>query len=405
MELAVRFLLFLRKLISFFHKRWDQSTRRLWYIFALVRSRILSQWPKKRDEIRRSTEYRPAKPPTTVICASRFPPPLTPIPGGDTPIASPTPISIQVRQPTILNPADTLYETHENYSNEHLGVDGYFLEGSGPISRSLDSAAHHDEPEDIHVVIPSHREEHVVNHPVIPSRPPSRPHSGYSHRPTSQNSAQRPPSHYSHRPHSFYSHYSPSYLNGAEAAAHGYGHPNVPPSPSCSTPVRAPSIAGSVASRAHRAPRPTTRVPRPSPMRNASRRRRPSTSASTRKSVHDAPPEHPQPESRTSVSIHSDRHSMAVSFGPALPTLEPGDRLRPMIAVDRYEKQKEVVIDDVINPHTFPPVTTQFVRWVFALSSETSRVYLPSFLVTVFLTIGSPSCILRELCTGSMGQM
>ena len=370
MELAVRFLLFLKKLISFFHKRWDQLTRRLWYIFALVRSRILSQRPKKRDEIRRITECQPAKPPTTVICASRFPPQLSPIPGGDTPIVS-DPIEIQVRQPTIPDPGETLYETQGNHSNEHLGVDGFFLEGSGQISRSFDSAGHYDEPEDIHVVLSSHQEDYTASPPVVPSRPPSQPPSQPSSRspsrcsypPTSQPSVRRQQSSYSYRQPSLYSHHSPSRLNGAEAAAHGYGNPDAPPSPSCSTPVRVPSITGSVASRVHRAPRPTTRVPMPLPMRNASRsRKRPSTPVSARMNTRDAPPEHPQPESRMSISIHSDRRSMAVSFGPALPTLEPGDRLRPMVGIDRYEKQKQTIIENVINPHVFPPVTTEFVR-------------------------------------------
>jgi len=350
MKLALQFLLFLKRLITFLRKRWDHSTRRLWYIFAFVRSRILSQNPGRGDEIRRSVEHRPAKPPTAVICASRFPPPLTPIVGGDTPIASPTPVSIQVRQPTILNREDTVCEAQDNHGREYLGVDGYFLEGIEPISRSTDSPTLHHEPESIHAAPPSHRENRGPNYPVIPSRPISQ-HSGhsgsqYSYRPQPR----YPPSHYSNR----------SHLSGAEAAARGYL--NAPPG--CSSPVpsvRPGSVTGSVSSRVYRASRPKTRVPRPSPMRNASKRRpRSSTRTSPRHSLHGAPPEPPRPESGTSESLHRDRPSTTVSFDPAL--LAPQkDRLRPIVGIDRYEKQR-VVIEDVINTHIFPPVTTEFVR-------------------------------------------
>ena len=375
MELTVRFLLFLRKLLSFFHKRWDQSIRRLWYIFAFVRSRILSQHPKKRDEARRRIEHRSEKPPT-VICASRLPHPLTPIPGGDTPIASP--ISIQVRHPTILSPADTVDESHENHNSGHLGIDGYFLEASGPISRSPDSASYRHEPESIHVILPPHREDYTSNSPVTPSRPlsensyhPTSQHPGY--RPPSQYSGYRPSSQYSHPPPSQHSYRSPAYLDGAEAAARGYH--KAPPSTRSTSPalsvhapsvrapsVYAPSFTGSVASHVYRASRPTARVRRPLPTRNPSQQgARSSTPASARQSVHNAPPELPQPEPRTSGSIHRDRLSMGVSFGPVSP-VTPKDRLRPMIGIDRYEKHKEVVIEEVFNPYVSPPVTTQFVR-------------------------------------------
>jgi len=377
------FLLFLRKLVSFFHKRWDQSTRGLWYIFAFLRSRFSSRYLKKRDETRRNIEPRPIKPPntaiharsieprptvppTTVICASRFPPPLSPIAGGDTPIASPVPVSIQVRQATILNPQDPLYETHENNSTDHLGVDGYFLEESGSISRSPNSAGHLGEPESIHVILPPHREYFTSNSPVIPSRATSRPPSQYSYRPP-QHGGHRPPSQYSHHPPSEYSYRSPRNLDGAEAAARGYLHG--PPSTRPSSPapsVRPPSIAGSVTSQVYRASRPTTRVPRPSPMRNTSRiRRRPPTPASVRQSVHEAPPEFPelpQPGSRTSGSIHRDRPSTTTGPGPVLPPPESEGRLRPMVGIDRYERHMAVVVDDVPHHHVAPPVTTQFVR-------------------------------------------
>ena len=353
MELAIRLLLFLRKLITFFHKRWDQSTRRLWYIFALVRSRILPRSPKERNEIRKSVEYRPVKPPTTVICASKLPPPLTPIPGGDTPIASPTPISIQVRHPTISSPRDAVYESHDGPSRGFLDVDGYFLEGSGPISRSPDSPTFHHEPEHIHVALPPHQEDYDSYSPVIPSRPISQYSAGSgsqyeTYRPQSQFSV-RPPSQYSNR----------SHLNGAEAAALGYL--NAPPLPRRSSP--APSIR-SVSSHVYRASRPKTRVARPSPMRNTSKHRaRSSTPASPRHSVHDVPPEPPQPDSRTSGSIHRNRErpSTTVSFVPPLPD-PPKDSLRPMVGVDRYEKVKKVVIEDKIHSHVCPPVTTEFVR-------------------------------------------
>ena len=355
MELTLRsFLLFLRKLISVLRKRWDQSTRRLWYIFAFLRSRFLPPHPKKRGEIRRSLESRPEKPPATVICASRLPPPLTPIAGGDTPIiTSPTPISIQVRKPTILNSEDpdALYETQENYSNDHLGVDGYHLEGSGTISRSHNSAGHHDENEYISITVP--QEDFTSNSPVMPSLPISRPPSQYSY---------RQPHHagyHPQRPASVYSYRSASHLNGAEAAARGYLH--APPSPRPSSPAHSlrPSIAGSVTSQVYRASRPTTRVRVPSPMRNVSR---PRGRSSARQSVHEVPPEVPplpQSGSRTPVSSHPGPHSTAVSFGPVP---NPLGKLRPMTGIDRYDKHKLVVVKDVINKHVFPPITTQFVR-------------------------------------------
>ena len=361
MELALRFFLFLRKLITFFRKRWDQSTRRLWYIFALIRSRVFPKSPKRRDEIRRNVEPRLAKPPTTVICASRFPPPLTPIVGGDTPIASPIPVSIQIRQPTILNPDETVNEVQENPSGGYLGVDGYFLAGSGPISRSLESPTYHHEPESIDVGPPLHQEDHDNNSPVIPSRPTSQ----YFSRPALQYPGYRPPSEISQRPPSQYSARSAQNLNGAEVAARGYL--NGPPSSRCSSPalsVRPPSFTGSVASHVYRASRPATRVPRRSPMRNRSQRRtRPPTPASAHHSVHNAPPELPRPESRTSGSLqlHRDRPSTTVSFGPA-PQAQSKETLRPMAGIDRYGKQMKVVIEGETYPHVCPPVTTEFLR-------------------------------------------
>ena len=365
MELTVRLLLFLRKLVSFFRTRWEGSIRRLWYIFAFVRSRILLRCPQGRDEASKRIEYRPAKPPTTMICTSQFPRALLPIAGGDTPVASPTPVTIQIRDPVILNQPDAVYETHENPSSESPDIGGHFLKESRLVSRSPDSVSHR-EPERAHVVMSSQREDRVYSPPAIPSRPPS----GHSHRPTlpyrpqSQYSGHRPPSQYSHPSPSHHSYRSPEYLRGAEAAARGY-HNSQPPSTRSSSPavsIRPPSPAPSVASHVYRASRPTSRVRRPLPMRNASRQRaRSSTPAQTRKSVHNAPPDLPRFESRTSGSIHRDCPSMATSFGPILPA-PPKDRLRPMMGIDRYDKHKAVVIQDVVTPHTSLPVTTQFVR-------------------------------------------
>jgi hypothetical protein len=232
-----------------------------------------------------------------MICGSRLPPPNprtlthgtdrappiqpTSIPGGDTPITSPTPAPIRVRRSTILGP-----EAHENHSHEHLGIDGYFLAESGPISRSLDSPTRHHESEPIHVAAPPHREDHASSDPVTPSLSTSQPLSVYSYRPDSQYSAHRAPSQYSHH----------SHLDGAEAAARGY----TPPYPECREP-------------------------------------------------------------RTPESINSSCPSTAISFGPALPAPSK-DRLRPMIGIDRYGKQKAIVVEDTVHRHVFPPVTTRFVR-------------------------------------------
>ena len=331
MELALRFLSFLRKLVSVFRKRWGQSTRRLWYIFAFVRSHISPQSPKERKETRRNVEHRPAMPPTTVVCASRLPPPLTSIPGDDNPIALST--------PTI--PSDTVYDTHVNRGGEQSGTDDYFPEESRPISRSPDPAGHHDDPEPVHVVLPRHQVRRTSNPLVTLSRPTSQ----CSHRPASQDSVHRPPSQCSSRKPSQHSYRSPLDLNGVEAVARGYL--NAPPSSTSSSPappVHPPSVTGSIGSPVNRASRPTTRVPGPSSIRNASQRRaRSSTPASARQSVHSVPSELPQP---------------APSKG----------RLHPMIGVSRYEKHRAVVIGGGINTHISPPVTTQFVRWVFAFS-------------------------------------
>ena len=347
------FLLFLRKLVSFFRQRWDQSIRsRPWYILAFLRSRYSSRKPKRGDGIRRNVESRPANPPTTIICASRLPPgSLPPIAGGDTPfvaspppivasptptVASPTPIPINVRGATILDHEDPPDETQENYSTDHLGVDNYFLEGSGIISRSHSPPGHREKHEHAPLILSPGQGDLTSNSPAIPSQPASRP--------PSQHAGYRPPSQYSYRPPSESSYRSAPPLSGTESAARGYVHgaPR-PSSPTLS--AHPPSVAGSVTSQAYRASRPPTRVPRPS-LRNTSRRRAgSSTPASARQSIHEGPPEVP-PLSQT-------------GFGPA-----PNQRgiLRPMIGIDRYEKHKKVVIDDDIKVHVCPPVTTEFKR-------------------------------------------
>ena len=375
MELTTRsFLQFLRNLISLFRKRWDQSTRRLWYIFAFLCSRFSPRHPKK-NESRRRIEPRPAKPSltssTAVICASQFPtgPKLTPIPGGHTPfIASPEPtVSIQIRRPTILDTEDDLYESHENQTAGHLDIDGFVLGQSGSISRPHDAEDHNDGPEPIHIFTPHYQEGFTSNHPVIPPRPDSIAPSESSYRSTSQYASHRPyrpGSQYSRRL-SEYSVRSLSNLHGAEAAARGFTSASPalrPPSP---TPSRAPSIAGSVV---YRASRPVSRVRKPAPMKNAPRSRsklraRSSPPASARHSIHEAPPDvpkPPQPDSRATGSVHGDRHSEVVNLFPSSAP-SPDGKLRPMIAIDRYEKQKHTIIADDPHEHICLPVTTQFV--------------------------------------------
>ena len=329
MELTLRsFLLFLRKLESFFRRRWDQSTRGLWYIFLFMRSCFSSRHSKKGDVIRRSIKSRPANPPTTVIsiCASGLPPPRDD--SGTPVITSPGPISTQVRQPTTSSDGGSLsYTTPEDQSAEHRGVDSYFLGEGRQVSPSPDSVGH-DENEYTHVIVPQIREDFTSDSPVTPSRPPSQ----YSYR-QSHHTRYPPPS---QRPSSVYSYRSTSHLNDAEAAARGYLR--APPSSRPSSPahsVRPPSITGSVTSRVYR--------------------------ASAHRGVHEVPPEVPplpQSEPRISVSTHPDLHGMAVS---SRPVLNLQGRLRPMIGIDRYEKHKRVVAEDEIHTHISPPVTTQFV--------------------------------------------
>ena len=365
MELTTRsFLQFLRNLVSLFRKRWDQSTRQLWYIFALLCSRFSPRNPKK-NESRRRIEPRPAKPSsTTVICASQFPtgPKLTPTP-------EPTNSeSIQIRRPTILDTEDDLYESHENQN--HLDIDGFVPGQSQLTSRPHDVEEDiDDEPEPFRFPPLYDEEEFTLNYPIVPPRPDSTPPSESSYRSTSQYAAQRPyrpGSQYSRRL-SEYSVRSLSNVHGAEAAARGFTPPSPPlRSPSLAPSARSPSSAGSVV---YRASRPVSRVMKPAPMKIAPRSRselraRSSTPASARHSIHEAPPDVPklpQPDSRATGSVHGDRNSEIVDFYPSSAP-PPDGKLRPMIAIDRYEKQKDTIIVDDLREHICLPVTTQFVR-------------------------------------------
>ena len=220
MELTLQsFLRFLRDLVSFFRKRWGCLARRALYTFAIFNLRFSSQNQKKRDDIRRIQSQSADPRQTTIICASRLPPPAVPIVGGDAPvIVSPSPILTQVRQPTILNPEGILEENDTG----NLDVDGYVAGGSRSVSRLHDSTGYHDELDPTHVVLPLYREDSTSTSHVAPSQPNSRPSPQRSHRPTSQYSGPHPEwSQYSHHPPSEHSHRSPSNLNSAELVEFG----------------------------------------------------------------------------------------------------------------------------------------------------------------------------------------
>lgn len=297
MELAVRsFLLFLRNIVSFFRKQWNRSARKLWYILALLHSRFSSRRSKK-DEVLRSIESGPTKlNSTSVICASQFPPTITPIDVGDSSlVASPEPVTIRIDKSTILDAEDSLYESNWDQKSDgaDADADGHLFGRSGSISRSLDFSGDHGEPEPIRGLPPPNRRRFPPSSPVVFSPPSLRPPSQYSHHPASK----RAGSQCSHRPQSEYSHRSSRNSNGSEAAARGY-HFELPsprpPSPAVS--ACPPTIVGSV-----------------------------------------------------------------VRFGPS-PTPPPSGRLRPMIAIDRYEKHKSIIVKDVAQDHVCLPVTTRFVR-------------------------------------------
>lgn len=351
MELALQFLLFLRKLISHFRHRWNQSTRRLWCIFALVRSRILSQRPNTRAKIPRNVEYRPAESLTTVICASQFPPSPTLIAGGDTPTSTlPTPglTSIQVRQPETVNPEDTVYETHENYNREHLDADPV---GGRPILQATGMSLSLSTPSCFH-------SERIT--PFLPSLSNPPPQDPY--RSTLQHPAYRSPSQFAYHPPPQHPHHTPLNLDGAEVAARNYLDGSR--SPRCSSPVASiypRPVAAAGASQVYHASRPISQVRMLQQMRNPPRRRVEfPTSAPTHQGVRN-PREFPPPEPRTSGSIHCHRPDATTKPGRVLPAMSKGS-LRPMVGIDRYEKHKAIVIEASINSHVSPPVTIQFVR-------------------------------------------
>lgn len=109
-------------------------------------------------------------------------------------------------------------------------------------------------------------------------------------------------------------------------------------------------------------------------MANAPRpKSRPPTPASVRPSVHMAPPdppdvsvppdvpELPRPESRTTESVQGDRISVTVS-SDQLPASQLKGVLRPMFGIDRYEKHKEVIIEETDREYITAPVTVYFTR-------------------------------------------
>ena len=363
-------LLLLKELALLLHRRWDQMARRLWYIFGFLRSRFLPRHPDRRDRIRpsverRSTKSNPSPARATVICASRLPPPLTPIPGGDTPLVideSPT-IPIAVRGPTI---DDTFQGYHENNSADQSDVDSYMLSGSRPISGSSDVAPHYDEPDSAEEVSSQNREESISNSPAVVSPNNSRLPS-WSHRPASLRSESRlgyrSGPQYPHRPPLESAHHSLPHLNGAEAAARGsLLAPPLSGHPSSAQPTRTPSIASSTSARVYSAPRPSTPVRMPRPITDLpTRRDRSSTPASTRRRVHETPLGTSEPHQalhQTAGSVHRDSHNVTAGFRPSAAL--PEDKLRPMIAINRHEKHRKVEIEDASENPILLPVTTDF---------------------------------------------
>jgi hypothetical protein len=207
------FLLFLRNIVSLFRKRWVQPSRVFWRIFAFLRLRLYSSDPKKAGQNRRNVGSRPAAPSltTAVVCASQLPPALSLVTGGDTPaITSPTPMSTEVPQPTILKPDDTCYESCENNSGGCPDPRSSFRGGRNPISRSPVLTGHHDEHDSICPILPTHRGDFSSTPPISTSRPDSTTPSRDSHRPepqyTGHHATHHPISQYSHPPstHSFH---------------------------------------------------------------------------------------------------------------------------------------------------------------------------------------------------------
>ena len=182
MRLTLRkFLLLLKELTLLLHKRWDRMARRLWYIFGLLRSQLLSRYLERRDEIRPSVDRRPAKrdDPTTVISASQVPPSFTPINANDTP-------TVRVRGPTI---DDTLQQSHENNDAHNLDADymsqsqeGPTLNSPGTISPNHSGPpSRHCSPSQSPYCPPSHLNAAEAVHLIVsPSPSPAPPSSAQS---------------------------------------------------------------------------------------------------------------------------------------------------------------------------------------------------------------------------------
>ena len=287
-------------------------------------------------------------------------------PSGDAPlVTSPmlTTISIEAHRLTV---DDTLHESHENYGADHFDVGGYMLAGSNPISRSLDTARHHDEPDPIDGGLSQNRQEPTSNSPAIIPPNNSRPSSRDSYCPaplhTEHRVGYRPEPQYSHRPPPESSHHSPPQPNNAETAARGYLP--APPSPeplSSAQSARPPAVASSVSSRVTR---PVTPVRTASITHTPRRGNRSSTPTSARQRAHEPPqdtPELRQVVHQTTGSIHHDSHSATASLRPS--TTPPEGRLRPMIGINRYKNSRKVKIDIGYSGenHVLLPVTTKFV--------------------------------------------
>ena len=318
-------------------------TRRLWYVLEILRSRILSRNPERRDEVPPSAECRPAKSNLiTAICASQLPPPLTAITGDSASLVTsltPTAISIAVRGIPV---NDALHEPHENHDDDHSDADSYMLAGTNPISRSPDIARNHDEPDPIDGDLCQNREESTSDSPATISPNNSRPHSPHSHSPAplsiERQLGHRPEPHCSHRPPPESSS-SPPHLSDAEAAARGYfPAPSFPALPSSAQSTRPPSVASSASSRVTR---PVTHVRTASITDTPRRENRSSTPTSARQRVHETPQdalELRQAVHQTTGSIHRDSHSTTASLRPS--TTPSEGRLRPATMIRRHENSR-----------------------------------------------------------------
>jgi len=239
LNLIQSFLLFLRDLISSSRKQWAQLTRRLWYILALLRSRFPPRRQKQRDDLRRTTGSPPTKSsPPTVICPSQLPQHIpTPIVSNDSPtIASPTPISIEIRRATILDTEDTIDGYRENESTVYLGVETYFPERGKSLS------SFHEETSLIHALVSPNQEGSIFYTPPISSRSTSRASSTQSYHLAPQDGryrrGNRPLPQHPNDPSSERSVCSSPSLSSVEGAT--CGHLFAPPSTTAPSP--APSV-------------------------------------------------------------------------------------------------------------------------------------------------------------------